>query len=1044
MKNAIEWMARHHVTANLLMIAIIVGGIVKGINLKQEVFPEITLDYIQISVEYPGASPEEVEEGIILKLEESISGTDGIKEITSTASENAGFVLAQLKTDVNADTLLQEIQSEVDRITTFPEEAEEPVVSKVDTKQDVISVIVYGDIDEKALRQRAETIKKELLDKENITQAELSGVMGYQITISISEDKMRKYNLSPSDIASAVKQSSINLPAGKIRTKSGDILLRTTEKKYRGNEYKDIVVISSATGAQVKLKDIAEIEDGLQDKEKYAIHNGKPAAIVKIFRTGDQKPKEISDTVNEYVKEKNKIQPEGVALDIVNDTSIFLEGRLNLLKKNAFFGLILIMIVLGLFLEIKLAFWVMLGIPISFFGALFVIPFFDVSINMISLFAFILALGIVVDDAIVVGENIFEHRLEGEPFLQSAVRGAQEITTPVVYAVLTTMAAFLPLAYIEGVMGKFIKQVPIVVIALFFFSLVECLFILPAHLSRGSKKEKENFFFRFMAYVQNYFNTRLTRFIDGPYNKALNFCVRNRYSTMASGFAILFICVGLIGGGIIKFNFMPAVDGDYIITTLKMPPGTSVGQTGEITKYISRMGEDTVKEVENETGAQEPMLKSIFSIVGGTLPQGGPAAEDGSVATNTSQLIMSLQRAEERNYPVSEIRDRWRKKVGEIPGADSLVFSTDLVNMGSDIAIQANHEDFEVLEQVSAELKKRLSKYPGVFDIEDNLSQGKKEFQFELTEKAQSLGLKPYDFASQVRGHYYGDEALRIQIERNEVKVMVKYPEEKRKNLESLYNMRVKLPSGGEIPFGEAAYLKETRGYSTIKRVDQKRTVTVEASVDPAKGNPTEITNALKNELFSDLENRFRGLSFEMGGEQKEQKESMGSMGEGFVLAVFAIYFLLALPFNSYTQPFLIMFAIPFGFVGAVIGHLIMGYDLTMLSMFGIVALTGVVVNDSLLMIDRIRQNIIQGENVFAAVINAGKRRLRPILLTSLTTSFGLAPMIFETSLQAKFLIPMAISLGFGILFATLITLILVPSMFMALSDIVNMEKLRE
>jgi multidrug efflux pump subunit AcrB len=1035
MNKAIEWMAENHVAANILMLAIITCGIIRGFSIKQEIFPEIALDYVSVTVQFDGAGPDEVEEGIILPVEEALAGVDGIKELTSTAAENVGTVLARLYTDSNPDLVYQEIESAVARITNLPEFSEKPVVKKLLVKSEVLSVVVFGDAENYVLKKKAEEIKEDLLNLEGISQAEIAGLGDYEITIEINEENLLKYKVSIPDIAKSVKDNSLNLPGGKIKTPSGEILLRTKEKKYHGIEYENIPVLSSATGRSVKLGQIAKISEGFESLDQFALHNGKKAVIVKVFRTGNEKPVEISESVKKYLQSTEHLLPQGLETDLVNDSSIFLKSRLDLLKKNALIGLILILIILSLFLETKLAFYVMLGIPISFFGALSVLPFFDVSINMMSLFAFILALGIVVDDAIVVGENIFDHRKKGEHFLISSIRGAKEVAPPVIFAVLTTIAAFLPLAYIEGVMGKFIRQVPIVVTALFVFSLIECLFILPAHLAWSGKSKHKNFLSQKIKKSRDFFNSFLKYFTDYQYTKFLKLCLRYRYVTVCSGFSLFLICFGLIGGGIVKFNFMPSVDGDYIIVSVKMPPGTGIDHTKKVAEYVTAKGEEISHEIDHGRPAKPGVLQSIFTLVGGTLPEGGPASSEGYAASNEAQIIMTLTEGEKRDFPASEIRDMWRNKTGVIPGAESIVFFTDIVNIGADIGFTAIHEDFSVLEEVKAYLKEKLLEYPGVFNLTDDLNLGINEFQLNLTEKAEILGLTPADLGTQLRGKYYGIEALKFQKGTNEVKVFVKYPEQDRKMISKLLNSRIKLPSGGEIPFDEAVEIAETRGYTSIKRIDRKRAVSVQASVDSQLGNPSEISESVKKNHFRYLEEKYPGLSFEPYGEQKEQLESMQSMKEGFILALFAIYFLLVLPFNSYSEPFIIMLAIPFGFVGAVFGHIIMGYDLTMLSMFGLVALAGVVVNDSILIIDRINLNISKGLETFDAVTDAGQRRLRPILLTSLTTFFGLTPMIFETSLQAKFLIPMAISLGFGIMFATLIILVLIPAFFMVLKD---------
>jgi len=1038
MKNAVRWMASNHVAANLLMLIFIVGGLILAPRVQQEVFPEVSLDMISISVPYPGAGPEEVEEGILLKIEENLTGVDGIKEIRSTAAEGVGTVMVEVREGMDPDKVLQDVKSEVDRIFTFPLDAEEPIISKLLTRREVISVVVYGDLPERSLRERAEAVRDELLTYPQITQVDLGGVRPYEISIDIAEENLRRYNLTLEEVARRVRRASLDLPAGTIKTEGGEILLRTKERRYFGPEYADIPILSRPDGTQVRLGEIAEVRDTFQETDTFATFDGKPAAMVKVFRVGDQKPTEISDIVGKYVEEHNGSLPPSVHLATWNDTSELFESRMNLLLKNAALGLMLVLITLGLFLEIRLALWVMLGIPISFFGTLFLMPAIGVSINMISLFAFILALGIVVDDAIVVGENIFEHRQMGKPFLRAAMDGTQEVLVPVIFAILTTVAAFAPLLAVSGMMGKFIYVIPTIVITLLLVSLIECLFILPAHLAMGRRRESAGGFIGGIDRVRRAFGRSLERFITGPYRRLLALCLRWRYVTIAAAVALLIISVGLIGGGILKFTFMPRVDGDVITARLQMPRGTPAAETARIQKYIEKRGMETVAEFDARLPEGKSILRHFYAVVGGTIAEGGPAGGPGGVTgANRADMALFLTASETRHVTASEISAVWRQKIGEIPGIESLVLESNLMRMGANIDIQMAHENFDVLAVASERIREELTQYPGVSDIEDSYSRGKKEMKIRLKPEGRTLGITEEALGRQVRSAFYGAEALRLQRGRNEVKVMVRYPEADRRSLWDLAEMRIRTPQGGEIPITRAARIEEGRGFSEINRTDRKRVINVTASVDSRQGNAQEILADLRGGVLQRLAHDYPGLTFDMEGEERERRESMQSMKSGFLLAMLAIFALLAIPFRSYTQPLLIMAAIPFGIVGAIGGHLIMGYSLSILSMFGIVALSGVVVNDSLLLIDRINGNRRDGgDDLCQAVLDAGQRRFRPILLTSLTTFFGLAPMILETSVQAQFLIPMAISLGFGILFATGITLLLIPALYLALEDI--------
>jgi len=1044
MMSAIRWMAKNHVAANLLMLVLILGGLMMAPKITQEVFPEVSLDWIQVAVAYPGAGPEEVEDGILLKIEESLSAVDGIKQIKSSASEGIGTVSAEIYTDQDPDLILQDIKSEIDRITTFPEDAEKPVVSKLLNRREVISVVIYGDVSERSLREQAETIRNELLELPNISQIDLGGVRDFEISVDISEENLRRYNLTLEQVASKIRLASLDLPGGSVKTDGGEILLRTKERRYWGPEYADIVILSATDGTRVTLGDIATVRDAFEDSEQYARFDGMPAAMVKVFRIGEQKPIEMSEQIRNYVAQKSLHLPDSLNLAVWNDTSEIFESRMNLLQKNAMIGLTLVIIVLGLFLEIRLALWVMLGIPISFFGTLFLMPLLGVSINMISLFAFILALGIVVDDAIVVGENIYEHRQLGKPYLRAAIDGALEVAVPVTFSIMTTVAAFLPLVFVAGMMGKFIKVIPIIVITLLLMSLLESLLVLPAHLTLGKQNKRPGRLLQKIETVRGFFSRGLERFVNGPYRRLLKLNLNYRYVSLAVGIAALLLTLGIVKGGVVKFTFMPEVDGDRITAALQMNRGASIDDTARVVDLLLEKSLETAEEYDALRAEGDSILRNIYSVTGGTIAGGGPGGGRTSSGTHLGTVAMFMTKSEDRNIPAKEVAERWREKVGDLPGVDSLTFSSNLMRMGANIDVQLAHEDFAVLDKASARLKDALQSYPGVGDIEDTYALGNKEIKLHLTPQGRALGITELELGRQVRSAFYGAEALRLQRGRNEVRVMVRYPEESREKLWNFENMRIRTPAGNEIPLLQAARVVEGRGFSSISRTDRKRVINVTASVDDRKSNASEILSDLKQGLLPQLAIDFPGLSFNMEGEQKERRESMGSMMEGFKFALVAIFVLLAIPFRSYSQPLLIMSAIPFGMIGAVLGHLLMGFNLSLLSMFGLVALSGVVVNDSLLLIDRTNSNRRHGIAPYEALLEAGTRRFRPILLTSLTTFFGLVPMILETSVQAQFLIPMAISLGFGILFATGIILLLIPALYLILEDIRGLFGLRE
>ncbi|MGB5995511.1 MAG: efflux RND transporter permease subunit, partial [Candidatus Deferrimicrobiaceae bacterium] len=875
MKAAIRWMARNHVAANILMFVLIVGGLFKGYSIKQEVFPEVDLDRVQVSVAYPGAGPEEVEEGILRQIEENLTGIDGIKEITSSASEGIGIVTAEIASGEDQDLVLQDIKSEVDRIVTFPEDAEKPVIAKLVNRAEVISVVVYGDVSDKVLREQAEEIREELLALPGITQVDLGGVRPYEISVEIPEENLRRYGLTLEEVARRIRRASLDLPGGTIKTEGGEILLRTKERRYFGPEYADITVVTNPGGVQVKLADIARIKDDFEETDVFARFDGVPAAMVKVFRVGDQKPIEISKRVKEYVKGKEPRFPASLNISVWFDTSEIYQSRINLLIKNACLGLTLVLIILGLFLEIRLALWVMLGIPISFFGAMLLMPTLDVSINMLSLFAFILALGILVDDAIVVGENIFEQRQRGKPYVEAATDGTVEVGIPVIYAVLTTVVAFLPLVFVTGVMGKFIKVIPLVVIALLIMSLIESLFILPAHLSGGKPNNHvRRGFFGALEKVRLGFGKHLERFITETYRPFLERCLRYRYTTVAMGIAVLLLTLGVVRGGILKFTFMPEVEGDMVIASIKMPPGTPAEETGKVAQYVVKEGKKVVDEFDRDKANGNSIMRNIFSLVGTTLARAGPGGGKTSSASHLSEIAMFLAESKDRGVPAAEVANRWREAVGDLPGVDSVTFTSSLFEVGSDIDVRAAHADFDVLDRVAGTVKRSLAGYPGVGNIDDSLSQGKRELKIQLRPEARTLGVTEEELGRQIRSAFYGAEALRLQRGRNEVKVMVRYPEEDRRKLWNLESMRIRTPDEGEIALAAAASVSEGWGYASINRTDRKRVVNITATVDASSANAQEILEDLQANLFPKLAVDYPGLTFDLVGEEKERKES--------------------------------------------------------------------------------------------------------------------------------------------------------------------------
>jgi multidrug efflux pump subunit AcrB len=1038
-KGILAWFASNHVAANLLMLLIAAAGLLAIFSARLEVFPEMSLDMISVMVPYLGASPADVEEGVCTRVEEAIAGVDGIKRMTSTAAEGVGSTLVEVEEYADVKEVLDDVKAEVDTIITFPEETEKPVISELKTRFRVITVVVYGDVSERTLRKLADQIRDELTSKENITLASVSGVRPYEISIEVPEENLRRYGLSFDQVAAAVRSSSLDIPAGSVKTAGGEILVRTKGQKYYGPEFEKIIVFTRNDGTEIRLNDIATVRDDFEDVDLASRFDGKPAASIQISRTGEQDALDVARTVKEYVRQKQKTLPEGVSIALWQDDTQFLKDRLSLLTRNGYIGLVLVFLCLTLFLNVRLAFWTAMGIPISFLGAFWMIPHFGVTINMMSLFAFIMVLGLVVDDAIVVGENVFSYRQQGLNRLDAAVKGVREMCWPVVAAVVTTVFAFVPLAYTSGIMGKILRVLPIVVVGVLGFSLIEALLILPAHLS-SKRGQPGRGIRRFTDKVNDLTDKTLKWFVNGPFSGFVKLAVKWRYVTLAVGIAVFLTAVGFVAGGYIEFVFFDPIEADNMIAMLEMPLGTPVEQTREIARNIEQAAFEAIDEFDAERQNEPSLLKHVSTTIGSqpTLAQSGPVQVDLGAGgqSHLAEINVELLGAEERDISSTAIKNRWRELVGEIAGISSLTFVSEWASTGAPINVELSHREFDTLLAVSSRLKEILRNYTGVSDIADDFDPGKAELKLELKETGRMLGLTLSDLARQVRQGFYGEEAQRIQRGRDDIRVMVRYPEAERRSLADVENMRIRLPDGTEIPFETVAEVRYGRGYSTIQRIDRRRVVTVSADVDESVANANDINKDLLASVLPNLAREFAGLQYRFGGEQREMNESFGSLKTNFVIAMLAIYALLAVQFRSYSQPAIIMSAIPFGIVGATIGHLLMGYNLGIMSLFGIVALSGVVVNDSLIMIDLINRERQSGIELSQVLGNCVARRFRPIMLTTLTTFFGLLPMITERSLQARFLIPMAISLAFGVMFATCITLVLVPALYMILEDV--------
>ena len=1020
-KGIIAWMTAHPVTANLVMLVLLVGGFFSGYLIKKEVFPYFELDMVQISVPYPGASPQEVEKGIVLAIEEAVQGLEGVNEVRSSAREGLGTVTVEMIEGENLQKLGQDIQSEVDRITSFPEEAEKPRVVIVSRKRFVVSLALYGDQSEAVLREYAEYLRDRLLQDPDITQVELVGIRNYEISVEIPQDTLRAYNLTLEEVAQRIARTSVELPGGAVKTSGGDILVRVKERKDYGHEFGKIPIITANDGTQVLLEEVGDIKDGFEETDNAATFNGKPAVMIEVYRIGDQTPVSVSDAAKRMVAAVNQELPPGLTVVLRSDRSEIYRQRMGLLVRNGCVGLGLVFLLLALFLEIRLAFWVALGIPISFLGSLLFLPAMDVSINMVSMFAFIVTLGIVVDDAIVVGENIYYHHQRGVPWFKAAISGTREISMPVTFSVLTNMIAFVPMFFVSGIMGKVFKQIPVVVISVFAISLVECFWILPAHV--GHQKRPHSGFFGWVHVWQQRFSDAFVRMVHKRYGPFLSLALRWRYVTMSLGIAVLMITIGYVKSGRMGFELFPKIESDYAKVTATLPFGAAFQKTEKVQQILVRAAQAVVAE-----NGGDRLSEGIFARING----------------NQADVRIYLTPPDKRPLSTAKVTERWRERVGIIPGLESILFESDAGGPGRGpvISIELSHKDIGLLEKAASEVADALGYYPNVKDIDDGFAPGKRQLDFQIKPEARSLGLRSREVARQVRNAYYGAEALRQQRGRNEVKVMVRLPKNERVSEYNLEEMILRTPAGNEIPLRSAVTVNRGRAYTDINRRDGRRIVTVEADVRP-RSKAGHVLASLQSETLSGLREKYPGLNIGFEGRQADRRESMQSLMRGLLAALVVIFAMLAIPLNSYIQPVIIMAAIPFGMVGAVIGHLIMGYSLSVLSMFGVVALSGVVVNDSLVLVDFANRKERSGMTSRDAIHQAGIHRFRPIILTTLTTFGGLSPMIFESSRQARFLIPMALSLGYGIIFATLITLVLVPSFYLIIDDIRHLIQMR-
>lgn len=1016
-RGLIAWMARNSIAANLLMFLLIGGGIWAAIGVQKEVLPHFELDTVRVSVRYPGAAPTEVEQGILLPVEEAVRGVQGIKDIVSTAREGSGTVAIELVTGVDRMKVYQDIDQAVSRIRTFPDDIEQPEVNLQDQQRGVLVVELYGEVEPWTLRLLGENLRDTLLSHPSITQVELRRVPDFVTHVEIPRQTLREYGLTLRQVARTIENSSQDVPAGSVETAGGEILLRLQERKQWADDFAKIVVLTSSEGSAVTLGDLATITDGFEETGFHGQFNQTPSVGIQVFRVGKESPMEVAAAVDETMRAIEPTLPPGVQWRIDNNAAEDYEERLSLLLENGGWAVVIVLGILALFLQARLAFWVMMGMVISFIGGMVFLPVIGESINMISMFAFLVVLGIVVDDAVVVGENVHEYRQKGLGQMEAAIRGTQDIARPVIFSILTNVIAFVPLLYLPGTTGKFWWPLPAVVIIVLLVSLAEALFILPAHLAHAGREKPRTMLGGFLHRMQQGFARWFERMVNRWFGGVLSRCLRNRYVTLTAGIALLVLVSGYATSAHMGMIMMPEMAADEIEAGVRLPVGTTTQQAAKMAEEVTQATRRMFDEHNLDRVAE-----GIKTNVRGQ---------------NFIDVEIVMRPPDEHDMSTAEIIALWRDEIGDIPGVHQITFEAE-TGPGSwqkDISIDLSHNNIEVLEKAAMELVARAETYASARDVNDNYNRGKEQFDLKLRPEGRLLGLTAEDVGQQVRDAFFGALAMRQLRGTHEIEVRVKLPRPEREDLQNFEELVILTPDGTEVPLLDVAEVERTEAFTSINRRNGRRVINVNMNVEP-KREVGRVLEAINAKDLPELRAAYPGLTWTFEGSQAEMRESTSALWSGFSVAMAVMYCLLAIAFGSYLQPLIVMIAIPFGIVGAVLGHMLLGYDISLVSVMGLIALSGVVVNDSLIMVDYANRKRKEGLAAFEAIHQAGLRRFRPIMLTTLTTFGGLTPIIFESSRQAYTLIPMAISLGFGIIFATAIILLLVPCLFLALEDV--------
>ena len=1036
MHTAIHWFAHNPVAANLLMVLLLLGGAFGAITTNQEEFPNFDVKVVNIQVPYLGAAPIEVERSVCIRVEESIEGLEGIEKIRSVATEGMCNVVAELLVDANEISVLNEIKSRVDGINSFPTETEKPIVSKLALTRRVVQVAVSGDTDERTLKEIARELRDDIAAVKGISQVSVEYIRPYEISVEVAERELRRYGITLNQVSQAIRSSSLDMPGGSIKTRNGEILIRTTGQAYWGQEFEDVIVLTRKDGTRVSLSDLGIIRDTFQEGDLLARFNGARGVVVNVSQVGSEDLIEIAEDVRNLVNRYQNEMPDGISLNTWIDTSFELQERMSVLTKNAGGGLILVLVILALFLKFRVAMWVAIGIPVALLGTLAVLPFTDITISTMTVMAFILVLGIVVDDAIVVGERVFGHEQLGKSPLTAAVDGTWEVSVPVIFGVLTTIAAFLPLIMVEGRMAGFFAPIGWVVIFALVCSIIESQFILPSHLAHRTRSEPTTGMSASWSRFQGRLAGWLQNVAANHYMPFVHKVLRWRYVSASICLGVLILALSLIASGRVVFGFFPAIEGDRVYAGLELPEGIAAESTSAAAAQIEDAAKRLSEDMTEELGLSRPLIRNILSSVGQTVDRNGPGRPIGPGRSNIAEIVIDLAPLAERNQISSKVvAARWRDYVGSIPDAVKLSFDSAQYSAGSPIEYQLKGKKVDELREAAEQLKAELSRYDGVFDISDSFRSGKQEIQLELLPEARNLGITLHDLASQVRSAFYGTEAQRIQRDQDDVRVMVRFPESERKSIGNLEDMYIRTPDGNEVPFYSVAKFEISRGYSVINRLDGRRTVTVSADVDRTMVSPEEVSASIRQDLIPNFQARYPLIDVELGGEQEERAKSMTGLLVGALFSLVVIYGLLAIPLRSYLQPLVIMSVIPFGAVGAIVGHYVMEVDLMFFSALGIVALSGVVVNASLVLVDYANRQRREGKEIMESILHSCVVRFRPIMLTSVTTFVGLVPLMSTSTPATAPFKPMAVSLAWGVLFATFITLLLVPCLYLMVED---------